>query len=79
MGWVGPPSLMVKNREKNDKCNQYELLQVLPKSPWINFKINFETLSALGTCHVTIIGGILEVHDFRGFLRISQQVYDISS
>ena len=32
-------------------------LQVSPKSSWSTFKTIFKTLSALGACHVTIIGG----------------------
>ena len=34
-------------------------LQVLSKSSWTNSKLIFKTLSALGACHVTIIGGIV--------------------
>ena len=45
--------------EKTGKCNQYEFLQVLRKSSWTTFKIIFGTLSALGACHVTIIGGVV--------------------
>ena len=32
---------------------------MLPKSPWKNFKTIFETLSALGACRVTFIGGMV--------------------
>ena len=32
---------------------------MLPKSSWTTFKTIFETLSALGACHVTIIGGVV--------------------
>ena len=39
--------------------NQYNFLQVLPKSSWTIFKTIFETLSALEACHVTIIGGVV--------------------
>ena len=42
---------------KNGKYNQYDFLQVLPKSSWATFKTIFETLSALWVCHVNIIGG----------------------
>ena len=42
--------------KKNGKCNQ-DFLQVLPKSSGTTFKAIFETLSALGFCHLTIIRG----------------------
>ena len=32
---------------------------MLQKSSWGTFKTIFETLSALGACHVTIIGGVV--------------------
>ena len=57
--WRGSPPLIVKNSGKNGKCNQYELLQALPKSYCATFKTIFETLAALGACHVTIIGGVV--------------------
>ena len=52
------------------------------KSSWTTFKTISETLSALGACHVTIIGGgggIQEIHDFQGIWSISQRIFDISS
>ena len=58
-GKVVPPLLIVKNVKKNVKCNQYTFLQVFPKSSWTNFKTIFKTLSALGDCHVTMIGGVV--------------------
>ena len=32
---------------------------MLPKFSWTTFKTIFEALSALGMCHVTIIGGVV--------------------
>ena len=58
LGLIPPPNRK-KNREKNGKCNQYDFLQLLPKSSWTTFKTIFETLSALGACHVTITGGVV--------------------
>ena len=55
-----PPPLTEKKFEiKNGKCNQNDFLLVLSKSSWTTFKIIFEALSALGACHVTIIGGVV--------------------
>ena len=48
-----------KIREKNGKCNQNDFLLVLSKSSWTTFKTILETLSALGACHVTIIGEVV--------------------
>ena len=45
--------------KKNGKCNQDDFSQVLLKSSWTTFKTIFETLSALGACHVTITGGVV--------------------
>ena len=45
--------------KNNVKCNHYEFLLVLPKSSWETFKTIFEALSALGACHVTIIGRVV--------------------
>ena len=56
--WYHPLSRK-KIREKNGKCNQYDILLVLPKSFWTTFKIIFKALSALGACHVTVIGGVV--------------------
>ena len=55
-GWYPPLADFVK---KNGKCNQYDFLLVLQKSSWGTFKTIFETLSAMGACHVTIIGGVV--------------------
>ena len=59
--WGGGTTLpnWKKIREKNGECSQDDFLLVLPKSSRTTFKTNFETLSALGDCHVTIIGGVL--------------------
>ena len=45
--------------EKNGQCNQCDFLQVLSKSSWTTFETIFETLSALGACHVTITAGVV--------------------
>ena len=75
-----PPSRK-KICEKNGKCNQYDFLQVLPKSSLTTFKTIFETLSARGGLsrdhHWR--GGKQEIYDFQGFWSISQRVFDISS
>ena len=51
------------NREKITKktANAINMIFLLVslKSPWATFKTIFETLSALGACHVTIIGGVV--------------------
>ena len=57
-GRNNPPNRK-KIREKNGKCNQYDFLQILPKSAWTTFKTIFGTLSALGACHMNIIGGLV--------------------
>ena len=57
-GGTTPPNHR-KNRELNGKCKQSNFVQVLPKFSWTTFKTFFETLSALGACHVTIIGGVV--------------------
>ena len=44
--------------EKN-VCIQYDFLQVLKKSSFTTFEAIFKALSALGACHVTIIGGVV--------------------
>ena len=46
-------------REKIGKYNRHDFSQVLPKSSWTTFKIIFETLSALGACHMTITGRVV--------------------
>ena len=56
---VPPPLTEKKIVKKNGKCNQDDFLLVLLKSSWTTFKTIFETLSALGACHVTIIGGVV--------------------
>ena len=56
---VPPPLTEKKIVKKNGKCNQDDFLLVLLKSSWTTFEIIFETLSALGVCHVTIIGGVV--------------------
>ena len=78
---VVPHLIFKKIREKRCKCNECDLLQVLPKFSWTTFKTIFETLSALGACHVTIIGGVVfkKCMIFEVFLRISRRVFDISS
>ena len=53
------PPLFIEKLVKNGKCYQYEFWQVLSKSSWTTFKTIFETLSAVGACHVTIIGGVV--------------------
>ena len=58
-GVVLTPPNSRKIRAKNGKYNQYDFLQVLPKSSWTTFKTIFETLLALGVCHVTIIWGLV--------------------
>jgi len=45
--------------KENGKCNQYDFLLDLPKSSWETFETIFETLLAMGFCHVTIIGGVV--------------------
>ena len=65
-----------KPREKNDISNQHDVLQVLSKSSPIILKTIFEILSDFGTYWS---GGTIEIHDFRGFLRIFQRVFEISS
>ena len=57
-GGTTPPNRK-KIREKNGKCNQDNFSQVLLKSSWTTFKSIFETLSALGVCHVTITEGVV--------------------
>ena len=59
--------------EKNCKCNEDDFLLVLLKSSWTTFKTIFETLTALGTGHVTII------HDFRSFMSVCQRFFCSSS
>ena len=56
---VSPSLTENKIVKENGKCNPDDFLQVLPKSSWTTFKTIFETLSALGACHVTIIGGLV--------------------
>ena len=69
--------------KKNGKCNQYDLLLVLPKSSWGTFKIiiSFKTPISSGGLSRDHYwkGGIQEIHDFQGFWSIFQRVFDISS
>ena len=58
-GVVPTPLTEKKFVKKNGKCNQDDFLQVLPKFSWTTFKTIFEALSALGVCHVTITGGMV--------------------
>ena len=51
--------LIVKNSWKKRHIQLILFLQVLPKSSWTTSKSIFETFSALGACHVTIIGGMV--------------------
>ena len=53
-----PPPNQKKIVKKNGKCNQDDFL-VLPKASRTTFKKNFETLSDLGACHMTIIEGVV--------------------
>ena len=62
-GGTTSPNLR-KTREKNGKCNQYDILQVLSKSSWITFKTILKTLSALGACYVTIIWKICSFWEY---------------
>ena len=49
-----------KIREKPGKCNHYNFLLVLSSKSYLTaFTTIFETLSALGVCHVTSIGGVV--------------------
>ena len=57
---------------KNGKCNQYNFLQVFPKSSWTNFKTILETLSDVRACHVKVIGGVAYKHPL--FLRFFENI-----
>ena len=57
-GYHSPP-LIVKKFVKKLQMQSTWFLQVLPKSSWVTIKTIFETLWPLGTCHVTIIGGVV--------------------
>ena len=58
VGWYSPPNGR-KIRGKNSKSNQYDLLQVLSNSSWTTLETIFKSLSALGACNLTIIGGMV--------------------
>ena len=57
-GWYHPPNCRKIRKKKTGKSNQHDFLQVLSKLSWTTFKMIFETLSTLGACQVTIIGGL---------------------
>ena len=67
------PLLLEKFVRKQKKS--IEFVANVVKYSWTTFEIIFEPLAALKT----IIGGVQESHDFRGFLRISQRGFNISS
>ena len=54
-----PLTVKKKNRDKKRQMQPRWFLQVLPKLSWTTFKTISEALSALGVCHVTIIGGVV--------------------
>ena len=56
-----PPNRKTIREKKNGKSNRNDCLQVLTKSSLTTFKTIFETLSALGACHVPIIEGVVHV------------------
>ena len=56
------PTLTVNSKKIRGKERQMQSIWfflVLPKSSWTTFKTIFETLSALGACHLTIIEGVV--------------------
>ena len=55
---VHPPNRK-KILEIKRQMQLIRFLQVLPKSSWTTSKSIFESFSALGACHVTIIGGMV--------------------
>ena len=76
----GTTSLVVINLVKKRQMQSIWFLQV-SKFSWTTFETIFETLSALGACHVTFIERVVYERSmiFEGFLRISRRVFDISS
>ena len=75
-----PPTLMEENFVKNpSKCNQYYVLQVSSKSSWTTFKNNFRNFISSGNLSRDHYwrGGIQEIHNLRGFIRISRRIFDI--
>ena len=60
LGLVPPTPLNVeKIRQEKRQMQSIWFLQGSSKSFWTTFKTIFETLSALGACHVTNIGGVV--------------------
>ena len=72
---MDPPFLIIetfigKNGEK--KSDGYYSLQLLLKLPKVIFQFIFETLTALGVCHLTIVGEVANKKNtmlkvFRGY------------
>ena len=56
-GLLSSPLIIKNSWQKLGKCNQYEFLQVYWKYFGKFLKQFSKLLSALGACHVTIIGG----------------------